>query len=42
MVMMFVFVGGVVLMFDGLLVLFLLYKIYGVGVFRSRPNPNKG
>jgi hypothetical protein len=37
MVMM--FVGGVVLLFDGILVLFLLWEIYGVGVFRSRPNP---
>jgi hypothetical protein len=34
MVMM--FVGGVVLLFDGILVLFLSY---GAGVFRSRPNP---
>jgi hypothetical protein len=40
MVMM--FVRGVVVMFDGFLVLFLLYNIYGAGVFRSRPNPNKG
>ena len=40
MVMM--FVGGVVLMFDGFLILFLLYNIYWAGVFRSRPNPNKG
>jgi hypothetical protein len=37
MVMM--FVGGVVLMFGGFLVLFLLYNIYGARVFRSRPNP---
>jgi hypothetical protein len=33
------FVGGVVLLFDGLLTLFLPLIIYGVGVFRSRPNP---
>ena len=31
--MMMMFVGGVVLLFDGLLVLFLLLEIYGVGVF---------
>ena len=37
MVMM--FVGGVVLMFDRFLVLFLLYAIYREGTFRSRPNP---
>ena len=35
MVMM--FVGGVVLMLDGILVLFLLLETYGAGVFRSRP-----
>jgi len=40
MVMM--FVVGVVLMFDGFLVLFLLYNIYGAGVFCSRPNPYRG
>jgi hypothetical protein len=40
MVMM--FVGGVVLMFDGFLVLFLPYDIYGAGVFHSRPNPYRG
>ena len=40
MVMM--FVGGVVLMFDRFLVLFLLYNIYGAGVMCSRPNPNRG
>jgi hypothetical protein len=39
MVMM--FVGGVVLMFDGFLILFLLYNIYGAGVFCSRPNTNR-
>jgi len=37
MVMM--FVRGVVLMFDGFLVLFLLFNNYGAGVFRFRPNP---
>jgi len=37
MVMM--FVGRVVLVFDGLLVLFLAWEIYLAGVFRSRPNP---
>jgi hypothetical protein len=40
MVMM--FVGGVVLMLDRILILFLLLKIYGVVVFRSRPNPYSG
>ena len=40
MVMM--FVGGFVLMFDGFLVIFLPYDIYGAGVFRSRPNPYRG
>jgi len=35
-------VGGVMLMFDGFLVLFLLFDIYGVGVFCSRPNPYRG
>jgi hypothetical protein len=39
MVMMFVGGGGVVLVLDGILVLFLPYKTYGAGVFRSRPNP---
>jgi|LakMenEpi03Aug12_release.lakeMendotaPanAssembly.Ray.scaffolds.fasta_scaffold5728965_1 hypothetical protein len=34
--------GGVVLMFDRFLVLFLLYNIYGAGDFFSRPNPNWG
>jgi len=33
------FVGGVVLMFDGFLVLFLPLIIYGAGVFCSHPNP---
>jgi len=37
MVMM--FVGGVVLMFNRFIVLFLQYDIYGVGVFHSHPNP---
>jgi hypothetical protein len=37
--MLMMFVGGVVLMFGGFLVLFLPYEIYGAGVFRSRPNP---
>ena len=32
------FVGGVVLLFDGLLVLFLPWEIYGAGVFCSHPN----
>jgi len=40
MVMM--FVRGVVLMFDRILVLFLLYKSSGAVVFRSRPNPYSG
>jgi hypothetical protein len=40
MVMM--FVGGVVLLFDRLLVLFLQWKIYDVGVFCSCPNPYRG
>jgi len=40
MVMM--FVGGVLLMFDGFLILFLPYNIYGAGVFCSRPNPYRG
>ncbi len=31
------FVGGVVLMLDGILVLFLLLETYGAGVFCSRP-----
>ena len=35
-------VGGVVLMFEGFLVLFLPYIIYGAGVFRPRPNPYRG
>jgi hypothetical protein len=35
MVMM--FVGGGVLLFDGVLVLFLLYDIYGAGVFLFPP-----
>jgi hypothetical protein len=35
-------VGGVVLLFDGLLVLFLRKEIYGAGVFRSRLNPYRG
>jgi hypothetical protein len=33
------FVGGVVLMFERFLVLFLPLIIYGAGVFCSRPNP---
>jgi hypothetical protein len=33
------FVGKVVLLIDGLLVLFLPEEIYGAGVFCSRPNP---
>jgi len=37
MVMM--FVGGVVLMFDGFLVLFLLYNILGGGSFPFPPEP---
>ena len=36
------FVGGVVLMLNGFLVLFLPKEIYKVGVFRSRPNPYMG
>ena len=37
------FVGGVlVMMIDGIIVLFLLYETYGVGVFCSRPNPYRG
>jgi hypothetical protein len=36
------FVGGVVLMLDRILVLFLPLKIYGSVVFRSRPNPYSG
>jgi len=32
-------VGGVVLMFDRFLVLFLLYVIYGEEIFCSHPNP---
>ena len=40
MVMM--FAGGVVLMFNRFLVLFLLYNIYEAGAFRSRPNPYRG
>ena len=41
MVMM--FVGEVVLLFEGLPVLFLLLIIYGAGVFSfSRSNPNRG
>ena len=40
MVMM--FVGVVVLLFDGLLVLFLLKEIFGAGVFCSHPNPYRG
>ncbi len=30
------------LVLDGIPVLFLPYKTYGVGVFRSRPNPMRG
>ena len=37
MVMM--FIGGVVLMLEGFLV---LWEIYGAGVFCSRPNPYSG
>jgi len=40
MVMM--FVGGVVSVLDGIPVLFLPYKTYRVGVFRSPPNPMRG
>jgi len=40
MVMM--FVGGVMLMFNGFLVLFILYNIYRVGGFCSRLNPYRG
>jgi hypothetical protein len=40
MVMM--FVRGVVLLFDRILVLILLEKCYGAGVFCSRPNPYCG
>jgi len=40
MVMM--FVGGVVLLFDGLLVQFLQWEIYDAGVFCSRLNPYRG
>jgi hypothetical protein len=36
------FEGGVVLLFDGLLILFLLKEIHGTGVFCSRPNPYRG
>jgi len=36
------FVGGVVLLFDGLLVLFLLLEIYVAGVFCSILNPYSG
>ena len=39
MVMMFV---GEVVLFDGLLVLFLAQEIYGAGVFCSRTNPTRG
>ena len=37
--MVIMFVGGVVLMFKGVFVLFLPYIINWAGVFRSRPNP---
>ena len=40
MVMM--FVGGVVLVLDGIRLLFLPYKTYGAGVFRSCLNPYSG
>jgi hypothetical protein len=40
MVMM--FVGGVVLMFEGFFVLLIPFIIYGAGVFHSRPNPYSG
>ena len=36
------FVGGVVMMLDRIIVLFLLYETYRAGVFLSRPNPNRG
>jgi hypothetical protein len=36
------FVGGVVMMFDRFLVLFLLYKIYRAGLFHSHLNPYRG
>jgi hypothetical protein len=40
MVMM--FVGGVVLLFDEFLILFLPHDIYGAGGFCSCPNPHRG
>jgi hypothetical protein len=40
MVMM--FVGGVVMMLEGFLVIFLPKKICGAGVFCSHPNPYRG
>ncbi len=36
------FVGEYVSVLDGILVLFLLYKTYRVGVFHSPPNPLSG
>ena len=36
------FVGGVVLLLDGIYVLFLQWEIYDAGIFRSRPNPYRG
>jgi hypothetical protein len=40
MVMM--FVGGVVLLFDGISILFLQWEIYDAGVFHSRLYPYRG
>ena len=40
MVMM--FVGGVVLVLDGIPILFLTYKTYGAGVFCFCPYPDRG
>jgi len=36
------FVGGVVLMLDRIIALFLQQEIFGARVFRSRPNPYRG
>ena len=36
------FVGGVVLILDGIIVIFLQEETYGAGVFCSRPNPYRG
>jgi hypothetical protein len=40
--MMMMFVRGVVLLFDGISVLFLQWEIYNAGVFCSCPNPYRG